>query len=391
MTFAIKKLNNQIKHYEWGSNELIPQFLNLENRKGIPYAEMWMGTHIGAPSQVELDGRQSDLSKISGQLPFLFKLIAVQKPLSIQAHPNKKQAEEGFYREEEQGLSIKSPMRNYKDTNHKPEILCAISPFTMMAGFREPDVISKSLEMILSTTPQLKELIFPLLCALENGSFSDFFRLLFNFSNIEREYLGSFIFDKEPDKYSGVISPAQWKLMKSLAAQYPHDIAVISPLYLNLLTLQPGQAVYIPSGILHAYISGFGVELMTSSDNVLRGGLTPKHIDIKELMNILYFVPFAPQIITPPSGAQWFCYHTPCGEFSLAFMRGSGEKIFPEKGPAVCLVTEGELETCGQTLKKGESFYVPKADGNPVSFNGNFSLFAACAGETVNGKDGGAQ
>jgi len=390
MTFEIKKLNNQFKHYEWGSNELIPQFLDIENKRGVPYAEMWMGTHVGAPSQVELDGNQSDLSQISGQLPFLFKLIAVQKPLSIQAHPNKKQAEEGFSREEKKGLSLKNPVRNYRDNNHKPEIICAISPFTLMAGFREPDVISSSLEAFLSTTPQMKEIFSPILCALKNNSLCDFFRLLSSLSSIEREYLCSFILEKEPNENSGAISSAQWKLMKSLAAQHKRDPAVISPLYLNLVTLQPSQAVYIPPGILHTYISGFGVELMTNSDNVLRGGLTPKHVDIGELMNILFFVPFIPQLITHSADAPWFCYHTLCDEFSLAKMRG-GEMVFPEKEPAICLVTEGELEVCGQTFKKGESFYVPKTDDTSVSFKGNFSLFAACTGEAVKEKDGDAQ
>jgi len=379
MTNGIKRLKNQIKHYEWGSNDLIPQFLGIENSSGKPYAEMWMGTHDGAPSLVELDGRQENLSQISGELPFLFKLIAVQKPLSIQAHPSKKQAEEGFFREEKQGLSLKNPVRNYKDTNHKPEIICALTPFTLMAGFREPDIIFNSFEMILSTAPQLKEIIFPMLCALENRSLCDFTRLLFNLSSIEHEYLVSFISHKEPDENSSAITSAQWKLMKSLAAQYPRDVAVVSPLYLNLLTLQPGQAVYIPSGTLHAYLSGFGVELMANSDNVLRGGLTPKHINLGELMNILFFVPFIPQIITPAADAPWFFYHTPCNEFSLLQMCGSGEKKIPKEGPAISLVTEGALEACGQVFKKGESFFVPK--GENVSLNGNYTLFSAFSGE----------
>jgi len=386
MTAGIKKLNNQFKHYEWGSNELIPQFLCLENNKGIPYAEMWMGTNSLSPSQAQCGDKLVNLSEMAGELPFLFKLIAVQKPLSIQAHPNKKQAEEGFLREEKKGISLKNPVRNYRDTNHKPEVLCAITPFTLMAGFREPDVISASLEAFLSTAPQMKEILSPILCALENGSLFDFFRLLSGLSSIEREYLYTFILEKEPNKNSGAVTPAQWKLMKSLAAQYPRDAAAISPLYLNLITLQPGQAVYIPSGTLHTYISGFGMELMTNSDNVLRGGLTPKHIDIGELMNILYFVPFIPQLITP-ADTGWYCYHTPCGDFSLSQMRG-GQRVFPEKGPAICLVTEGSLEAGGQTFKRGESFFVPR--GERVSINGNYSLFAACAGEEVKDKDGEA-
>jgi len=381
MESRIYRLNNRIKHYEWGSTEFIPQLLNIDNSKGTPYAELWMGTHSLCPSQVEVDGRLVNLAELSGELPFLFKLLAVGSPLSIQAHPNKAQAEEGFNREESRGLSIKNPTRNYKDTNHKPEILCALSPFTLMAGFREPDGICISLEEFLLIAPQLKEIISPLLRALNSGSLSAFLRILFNFSRIEREYLCTFISEKEGSQ-EGAISSAQWKLMKAFAAQYPGDQAILSPLYLNLLALRPGQAVFIPAGVLHAYLSGFGVELMAASDNVLRGGLTPKHIDTGELMNILNFVPFIPQIITPPSAAPWFCYHTPCSDFTLAAMRGAGEeKAFPEKGPAICIVTDGEVRAEGETFKRGESFFVPPEDdaqaNGPRLFGGNYSLFAA--------------
>jgi len=379
MENKLYRLKNQIKHYEWGSQNLIPQFLDIENSKGVPCAEMWMGTHSLSVSQTEIDGRLVNLTELSGELPFLFKLLAVEKPLSIQAHPNKAQAEEGFNREESRGLSIKNPTRNYKDKNHKPEIMCALSPFTLMAGFREPYGISVSLEEFLLIAPPLKEIFSPLLRALSSGSLSSFFRILSGFSRIEREYLCTFIREKDGVQ-GGVITQAQWKLMKDFASQYPGDPAIISPLFLNIFTLQPGQAVFIPSGVLHAYLNGFGVELMAASDNVLRGGLTPKHMDSGELMNILHFVPFIPQIITPPSAAGWFCYNTPCTDFLLSVMRGSGEeKAFAERGPAICVVTEGELSAGNETFKKGESFYLPRT-GFDFLFSGNYSLFAATSG-----------
>jgi mannose-6-phosphate isomerase len=379
MENKLYRLKNRIKHYEWGSRELLPQFLNIENSKKIPWAEMWMGTHKLSPSQTEVDGSLINLTELSGELPFLFKLLAVEKPLSIQAHPNKAQAEEGFKREESLGLSIKNPTRNYRDTNHKPEILCALSPFTMMAGFREPDRIRASLEEFLLTAPPLKEIISPLLRALASDSLSSFFRILYGLSGIEREYLSTFICEKD-DVQGGVITQAQWNLMKDFASQYPGDPAIISPLFLNLFTLRPGQAVFIPSGVLHAYISGFGVELMASSDNVLRGGLTPKHVDTGELMNILHFVPFIPQIIAPSSSVRWFCYHTPCGDFLLSMMRGEGEeKAFGEKGPAICIVTEGELRAGNEIFKKGESFFLPRTD-SACMFSGNYFLYAASSG-----------
>jgi len=379
MENKIYRLKNQIKHYEWGSREILPQFLKIENGKGDPCAEMWMGTHSLSPSQTEVDGRLVNLTELSGELPFLFKLLAVEKPLSIQAHPNKAQAEKGFNEEESRGLSIKNPTRNYKDTNHKPEIICALSPFTLMAGFREAGRIRASLEEFLLTAPPLKEIVSPLLRALSSDSLSSFYSILSGLSRIEREYLSTFILEKGVVQ-GGVISQAQWNLMKDFASQYPGDPAIISPLFLNIFTLQPGQAVYVPSGVLHAYLSGFGVELMASSDNVLRGGLTPKHVDTDELMNILHFVPFVPQIIAPSSSAWWFCYNTPCSDFLLSMMRGEGEeKAFGEKGPAICIITEGELRAGDEIFKKGESFYLPRTD-SAYMFNGNYSLYAASRG-----------
>ncbi|MCL2244226.1 MAG: mannose-6-phosphate isomerase, class I [Treponema sp.] len=379
---GIVKLKNQIQHYEWGSTEKIPRFLGRDNPKGLPWAEMWMGTHEIAPSQVQLEtGGYIDLSEYYGEpLSFLFKLIAASTPLSIQAHPNLAQAVEGFNQENAAGLPIDSPKRNYKDSNHKPEVLCAISPFTLMAGFREPMQIENHLEAFLAVAPKLKETLLPLVRAVDSPYPSDsllkFFSVLFNTSKQDREKICAFITENETCE---AFTDDQWNQMRSFAAQYPADAAVISPLYLNLFTLQPGQAIFIPAGVLHAYINGFGAELMSNSDNVLRGGLTPKYVDIPELMEILRFKPFMPEIITPLSSA-YFRYPTPSREFVLSFIHNEGEDYkFIEKKPAICLVTKGELKTGKTVFKKGESFFVPKTaeDSTPPVFSGNYSFFAA--------------
>jgi len=321
----IHKLQNKIKHYEWGSTQILPEFLGLvkneDNDFKEPYAEMWLGTHPLAPSQVQLNGNIVSLKEISGELPFLLKLIAVEKPLSIQVHPNKEQARRGFKRESEMGLELDSPVRNYKDQNHKSEIICAITPFTLMAGFKKPKEIYASL---------------------------------------------------------GSVSGRQMDIIKKLSSLYPGDSSVLSPLYLNLITLQPGQGLFIPCSIPHAYISGFGVELMTNSDNVIRGGLTNKHIDIEELKKIMPLVPFVPQIITPSDDTQ-VCYPMPEECFSLFHIRGSGS--FNKCGVGVFIVTEGELEIENQFFKKGESFYISREKCAPLLLKGNFSLFAACITE----------
>ena len=369
------KLHNQIKHYEWGSTEDIPVFLGLENRERLPWAEMWMGTHSGAPSQVCLENdKLVNLADFCGEpLPFLFKLIAAGEPLSIQAHPNLAQAAEGYKREEELKIPLDAPNRNYKDPNHKPEILCAISPFTVMAGFRKREEIKSYLEAFLQVSPPLKEIFSSLLRALDSPSLAGFFRTLFQLTEMECKNICSFLLENET---CGTIPQSLWKLMKSFALQYPEDSGVLSPLYLNVFTLEKGEAVFVPAGVLHAYISGFGVELMASSDNVLRGGLTPKHVDIGELMNILDFNPLMPPVF-PSTSQPFFRYPAPCNDFSLSFIRGNGEeKPFPENVPAICIVTEGELHSGNSVFKKGESFFIPKDKGTPV-FGGNYSLFAA--------------
>jgi len=399
----IYKLDNQIKHYEWGSPQFLPQFLNIENAVGLPFAEMWMGTHSGAPSKVVTGNKNEPefLKDISGELPFLLKMIAVDKPLSIQAHPDKKQAEEGFKKEELSGLDINAPTRNYKDFNHKPEIVCAVTPFSLMAGFREPENICLLFEEFISVgfnfsdrssktkTLIIKEIISPLIHTIKSGTLADFFRLLFDISKDNQEQLCLFINNYNEAGADGLITNEQWKLMKKFALLYPADPAILSPLYLNCLTLQSGQAIYVPAGILHAYTSGFAAELMTSSDNVLRGGLTPKHIDINELMNILSFTPYLPKVITPPAGTDWFCYQTPCDEFLLAHMSANDKTIFKGNYPAICIVTEGELKIKGNSFKKGESFFIQDNDGSLV-FDGDFSLFAACSCSIVSGEHGEA-
>jgi len=387
MNNKVYRLKNQIKHYKWGSSHILPEFLGVDNDSGMPFAEMWMGTHRNAPSQVQIDGSFTGLKEAAGEIPFLFKLLAIEKPLSIQAHPDKKQAEEGFNKENGSGVSLDAPIRNYKDTNHKPEIICAVSAVELMAGFREPENIIESLKEFSSLSAPVKEIAAPLIDSLKTGALFDFYRTLINFSRMEQEYVRALIRDKTDGQGTAAITESQWKMMKEFVNLYPGDSSVLAPLYLNCITLTPGQAVFIPAGVLHAYISGFAVELMISSDNVLRGGLTLKHIDIEELMKILEFTPYYPKIISipydDPGLRRWFCFDTPCGEFLLAFMKESGEIAFPGRKPAVCVVMEGDLRVDGMSFKKGESFFIPDGGSGadePVLFKGDFSLYAACSG-----------
>ncbi|MCL1991846.1 MAG: mannose-6-phosphate isomerase, class I [Spirochaetes bacterium] len=424
------KLQNQNKHYEWGSPDFIPAFLGIENSLMQPFAEMWMGSHVGAPSLIKIDRKLIPLTKLIaerpqfflgkkiaekyGDLPFLFKLLAAGKPLSIQAHPNLERAKLGYERENKAGLALNDPKRNYKDPNHKPEIICALDTMTLMCGFRKPAEICIFLEAFLLRAPFLSDVFKPLLEALQssdgghkseiieyeslseyerkseenavkNGdALKNFFAALFNLPKDKVEELCSFITETamsagEDDKF---ISAGQWELLLRFAELYPGDPSVLSPLYLNVLTLKPGQALFVGAGVLHAYISGFGVELMAASDNVLRGGLTSKHIDIPELMEILDFSPCVPQLIeAPPPDSALFRYPAPCEEFSLSLMRGEQvDAVFGGRGPAICIVTEGELSISGESFKKGEAVFIP-AEASPLSFAGAYRLFIAAAGE----------
>jgi len=396
------KLSNQVKHYDWGSPDLIPRLMGLvsngEPFANGPYAELWMGSHAGSPSLVNLPSGEMSLGELItrdphrylgektaeryGALPFLFKLLAAEKPLSIQAHPNLAQAREGFERENRAGLAQDAPNRSYRDSNHKPEIICALTPFIGMCGFRSPDEIQRLLSAFLDSAPaSVREGFAPLLQALEmpnpTTALRNFLEILFNLSLAVKNALTEFILSVHGAEN------CEWELIRDFARLYPGDPAVIAPLYLNVFRLEPGEAVFLKAGVLHAYIHGFGVELMANSDNVLRGGLTSKHIDIPELMKVLDFNPLKPQIIKPEANFSCFTYPAPCEEFSLTVMRGTGGVMnMPlafAQSASIGIVTEGEVSVSGTVLKQGESVFFPPANNkeNPLVLQGHFTLYIA--------------
>jgi mannose-6-phosphate isomerase len=432
----IYKLKNQVKHYDWGSPAWIPQLLGADNASGAPWAELWMGVHPGAPSQALLNGeggggeialgaliaqdprRFLGRGEPFGDLPFLFKLLAAAKPLSIQAHPSREQARLGWERENERGLAPDAPDRNYRDGNHKPEIICALSPFTAMCGFREPGDIAALMEKFFGAAPRalrqgLRGLDAALAEPAADRALKAFLKALFGLSPETRQELTAYILKTDNPGGGGRVSGPpdtanSWENMRRFAELYPGDPGIIAPVYLNLLKLAPGEAIYLDAGVLHAYIEGFGVELMANSDNVLRGGLTPKHVDVEELMGALDFHPLKPEILTPrlsnsapqsptPGGAGFFRYATPCREFSLAVMNGrGGEQAFPG-GPAIIIVTRGSVRISARAssgeseelvLCRGESAFIPAGDpnglagperqtGSGLSFEGDYTLYAA--------------
>ncbi|MDR1240092.1 MAG: mannose-6-phosphate isomerase, class I [Treponema sp.] len=400
------RLKNTIKHYEWGSPSCIPRLLGRDG-EGRPWAELWMGVHPGGPSETEFRGETRSLADLIagnpegflgkaaaekfGGLPFLFKFLAAAKPLSIQAHPNREQARRGFDRENREGIALDAPHRNYKDPNHKPEILYALSPFRAMCGFREPEETRRNLERLLSGAPSsLRRGLAPLTAALagtnagggaESGALRAFFSALFALPpELRRELSGHITSRRE----TGAADAGADACMTAFAERYPGDPAVIAPLYLNLLELQPGEAVYLEAGVLHAYLEGFGMELMANSDNVLRGGLTPKYVDPPELMRILDFSPRRPAILKPPEPEpDWYACAAPCEEFSLSALRSrGGSGLFPETGPAILALTGGKarLFRGGQELdlSPGESVFIPPGEpGEALRYSGSFRACVA--------------
>ena len=329
---TIYRLNNSIQEYAWGSITDIPKLLGIGNPNRTPVAELWMGAHPKAPSLVIKDDGLQKLSDLIDMypesilgaetvehfgpaLPFLFKVLASEKALALQVHPNKEQAEKGFERENVRGIGLNAPHRNYLDRNHKPEMICALEPFWCLAGFRRIDRIVDELESLRLTTIEKEIDLFT------RSQSTPELKLLFDSIMLmvdERKRL----FVKEVVERAADSNADRYKWIVELNHQYPGDIGVVAPLFLNLFHLRAGQAVYLGAGLVHAYLRGFGIELMSNSDNVLRGGLSVRHIDIPEFVKILQYNESSVDPITPievEKGTD--VYMTPTSDFCLSRIR----------------------------------------------------------------------
>jgi mannose-6-phosphate isomerase len=393
----VYRLKNTIQEYPWGSPTAIPALLGITNPEGKPKAEMWMGTHPKSPStaiddqgEVSLpDLIQSDpqgflgdavAQKFNGMLPFLFKLLAADKALSIQAHPNLSQAKAGFERENKQEIPLDAPHRNYRDPNHKPEIICALTPFWAMCGFRPVAQIVTNLGFLETTA-----------LGKQYGEFSkrpgakSLRKLFLSLLNLERSdadavVTASFDMPAVDDQTATLV---RW--IKILHKQQPGDIGAICPLLLNTYRLKPGEAIYLEAGELHAYLEGFGVELMANSDNVLRGGLTTKHVDHEELLRTLTFKTETVPILSGTDvSPELTVFETPAEEFRLGRITVSEKKAYKAQGDRNAEILIVIEDSCslrsgtgdGLELAKGESVFVP-ASAPPYEIAGPATLFRA--------------
>jgi mannose-6-phosphate isomerase len=393
-------LKNPIMPYAWGSHSVIADLLGAPTPSAEPQAELWLGSHPKAPSGVTHAGAtESLLSLIEGapedvlgkrlverfgpRLPFLLKVLAAETPLSLQAHPNLDQARAGFEREEREGIPLDAPHRNYKDRSHKPELLCALTRFDALCGFRP---IGRTLQLFEElAVPELEELATLLRAQPDaNGLRELFSRLMTAAPAAARELVEATLgaCRKLDGAGSGFASEAAWALR--VADLYPGDPGIVSALLLNLVSLEPGQALYLPAGNLHAYLHGAGIEIMASSDNVLRGGLTPKHVDVPELLRVL---DFGDRDVTPIQGHTMTherIYETPAPEFQLSRVAlGPGERLerLERAGPQILLCVEGEFDleehhAQSVRLARGKSVFVP-ANAAACTLQGSGTAYRA--------------
>ncbi|MGI5125664.1 mannose-6-phosphate isomerase, class I [Pseudonocardia sp. CA-107938] len=375
-------LDNPIRPYAWGSRTVLAELLGHESPAPHPQAEMWLGAHPGDPSRLQsggtlLDALRADpdgllgadrARKWDGTLPFLLKVLAADEPLSLQAHPSLDQARVGFEREERAGLARDAADRNYRDPNHKPELICALTEFHALVGFRSPD----------ATVEFLRELAVPELDVyvqlLAGQPDADGLRALFTtWITLPQALLDTLV----PALQAGCVRVAaadgpfrtEARTVLELSERYPGDAGVLAALLLNRITLAPGEAVYLPAGNLHAYLEGAGIEVMASSDNVLRGGLTPKHVDVPELLRVLDFAAAPPPVLTGTPDGAWLRYETPFEEFLLRRLQAAPADDpveVPDGGPRILLCTAGAACLRGRDgrleLRRGASAWLGAED-----------------------------
>ncbi|MDP2647405.1 MAG: mannose-6-phosphate isomerase, class I [Desulfobacterales bacterium] len=376
-------LKNSIQEYAWGSLTAIPDFLGKAAPSGKPQAELWMGAHPKAPSKISSNGRWVPLHELiernpveilgktvadnfGRKLPYLFKLLAVASPLSIQAHPDRIRAEEGFHRENDLGIPAHALHRNYKDDNHKPECLCALTPFWVLAGFRKIKELISLMERICDK--YLDKELMELAEAPNARSLKKFFSAMMN---LDPERKIRLLQDAAAWAEADQTDHPAFQWVKTLYGMYPSDIGVLSPLFLNLICLQPGEALFVGAGELHAYLSGVGLELMANSDNVVRGGLTVKHVDVPELLKVVSFAEKPVKVLKAEktAGAE-SAYPVQAREFALSMISvgtGTGYVSPVRRSVEIIICTEGQAVLSGGghrdklPMCRGVSVFIPAA------------------------------
>jgi len=392
---TISLLAPSIQNYAWGGTSFIPDLLEMTNLENAPFAELWMGTHAKSPSYLITQKdkinlrtyiKENPISTLGEtifqkftELPYLFKVLDVQQMLSIQVHPSKKQAQLGFERENQAQIPLDAPHRNYRDRNHKPELMVALTDFWLLHGFR---VVSE-ITHFLKTIPEFE-------CLQPH----------FKTQNLRELY--QFVMELSQNQVNNVLRPFAKRLIQSSFSEHqpeywakraledfalPNgdlDRGIFSIFFLNLVHIPKGKGIYQPEGILHSYLRGTNIEIMANSDNVLRGGLTPKHMDIPELLANTKFDSIIPQILDNKEISEFeFCYPTPAQEFKLTKICLSNQQVYQHTSdsPEILIILEGKLiikcEEIRIELKKGQVIFVSAFQNYTIRSLVPSSLFRA--------------
>ncbi len=378
---SVFRLFGKIQHYPWGGYSFILALLGLQPEPGTPYAEYWMGAHEKMPSEiVQSDGTTRPLDIVIkeqpemvlgrrvaqqyGRLPYLFKILDVREMLSIQVHPAKAEAETGFAQENEMGIPLDSPKRNYKDDNHKPELQLALSDFWLLYAFRPEDQIHE----VLNEVPEFHSLL-PL------------------FAHHGYRELYKHLMEMPLDRVVSILNPLEKRILQQYEAgaleksspdywaakaikdrrEDTYDRGIFSIYLFNLIKLEPGTAIFQDAGIPHAALEGQAIEIMANSDNVIRGGLTPKHVDVPQLLKLTTFRGITPEIIEgkTESNLHEFFYRSPSRDFCLSKIEMKKGDLYENTSYSteIMLIFSGEtmLSTFDRdvVVKKGESILIP--------------------------------
>ena len=352
---------------------------------GEPQAELWLGAHPRAPSVLRRSGTNRPLNQViaddpigelgedaaqtfGGELPFLVKILAVDQPLSLQTHPTRSQAQAGFDSEEEQGIPLDAEHRAYRDRNHKPELICALEPFTALCGLRPPESAAALLGSLEVTA------LDPVITFLQAGELASALRWLLEQPPESGTEIAQHV-AAACSKSGPFPGERHWGVR--IGDQHPGDIGVAVALMLNLVRLEPGQALFLGAGNLHMYLRGAAVEIMANSDNVLRGGLTSKHVDIPALLDVVDCHPHEVLVQAPTSSCSTF--QSPVPEFSLTRVELAGSQQFTPSGPEIVLCASGSVMVAGHEITGGRAVWVPAGAGE-LEMVGNGLVFRAATG-----------
>ncbi len=373
-------MENVIQNYAWGSTTSIHELFNIANPEQKPQAEIWMGAHPNGCSKIVENGETQLLSDFIsldksgilhegtdiqfGELPYLFKVLAAANALSVQVHPSKEQAEIGYEKEELAGIARTAANRNYKDPNHKPELVYALTPYQAMNGFREfPEIIALFRQISL---PSIKELVNAFSASPDAEGLKTFFRAMLSLEGNQKETaVQELLTYAKANRHNKL-----FVLILELAQQYPGDIGLFCPLMLNVLTLQPGEAMFLHACTPHAYLKGTGLEIMASSDNVLRSGLTPKYIDVEELVACTRFEgkPLKTLLTQPEKQDGILHFPVPVDDFKFAVIESVQALTLCPESAEILFAVDANMtldHKSGETVtvKKGESVFVPAYTG----------------------------